>query len=367
MKKILYIGFLLLFPLLGIQAQDNCEKNLKKVKQLLEKKSPFTTQKHIFSLLEPCALQGDGEAENRLGMFYLNGIGTDKDITKAFTHISNAANKGYANAQYNLGRLYKYGEGCEINFIKAIEWFEKATANGNQRAAYSLGYMYYKGFGVAQNYKKAVNWFEQSDDPMASHFLAICYYLGYGVAVDENKSIELLLTNPTINSKTFLNYVKANQKEKNEDLLAQVLESNIAQDSTHISEEVIEEVALETYTDEKLTKKEINGEWVGKLLQYDWSGKHIQRILPIELIVNEKNGSTAIKLNIEDQSFKSKIVWQDQTMYLENHSNKFTLKKLYSSSPKELTLDYNLFSIGLQKIEFEETNFLTGSVDSYIP
>lgn len=368
MKPYYILAFGLCFSLL--YAQDVCEKNIKKAQSLIQNPSPFTEQAAIFNLIEPCALQGNAEAENYLGMLYLKGIGTEKDDIKAFKYISKSAKKNYDKAQYNLGRLYKYGSGCQLNFQKAMDWFETATANGNQRAAYSLGYMYYKGYGVEQNYTKAVYWFKRSEDPMAVHYLGLCYYLGYGVRANEDKALELLLNNPILNSKTLVDYIEKAQKETLKTKIEDDLQTTSAASNPINAEVVVEtqnELKYEPY--ETLIFDDIKGAWSGKLVQYDWSGKHIQRILPIDIAIgiNTITGAPQMTSTFEGQTLSSKAVWRDETLYLENPSDAVRLTKLFSSDPRQLTLDYNLFSIRLQIYEEQGVTYLLGALDSFIP
>ncbi|WP_303315439.1 T9SS type A sorting domain-containing protein [Flavivirga abyssicola] len=370
MKTYKIFIFLFFFYGLTAEAQKACEESLEKAKQLLTKASPFTEQSDIFKLIEPCASNGNAEAENYLGMLYLKGIGVPIDNEKAFLHISNAAGKGYANAQYNLGRLYKYGTGCSINFIQAMEWFTKATENGSQRAAYSMGYMYYKGIGVSQNYQKAVYWFERSEDPMAKHFLGLCYYLGYGVAANKDKALGLLLNNPTLNSKTLVSYIKREQKEMLEAKVIEDLEVT-APESKPINPEVVIETQeeLEYLPYDKLELEEIKGAWSGKLLQYDWSGKYIQRIIPITITIDIDKESNEIQVSciLEEQKINTHAIWQDETLYFKNLSQTVRLSKLYPQHPTKLTLDYNLLATSLQKYTYQNSKYLIGYLDTYIP
>jgi len=339
--------------------EKSCEHALLKIKQFIKSPSPFNNGEGLAASLEPCVLEGNAEAENYLGMLYLKGIGVQKDPSKAFSYFSKAADKAYPKAQYNLGRLYKYGIGCTIDFTKAMDWFVIATENGNQRAAYSLGYMYYKGFGVAQSYKEAVYWFERSEDPMAKHFLGLCYYLGYGVTANSNTALELLLNNPIVNSKTLVTYIKANQKA--------TIESNveIALNNNEVVEEAIEDFTEKAaVSNQIIEKEELLQNWRGKLIQYDWSGKHVQRILPIALSFKKAGKYLTVNTIFEKQEKQSKAMWKDQTMYLENLT--FSLDKLYTSNPEKLTLDYSLLAMNLNKQEFNGLPYLTGNVDSYI-
>ena len=350
----------------ALWAQQNCDAALERAQSVLYKTTPFADQSALADILQPCADAGNAQAENYLGLVYLNGLGVEKDQEKAFDLISRAASKGYANAQYNLGRLYKYGMGCELSFDKAMDWFQTATANGNQRAAYSLGYMYYKGFGVPQDYSRAVHWFQKSDDPMAKHFLAICHYFGYGVSVNEQRAVELLTANPTVNSKTFLTYVKANLRQTNNETVQQALEGGEAADSTHIAPEVVKNLDLEIYP-EPLSKKDIQGEWLGKLVEYDWSGEHIIRISPLELNfnINSKNSKVAISGRIAGQESASMAQFDDGNLYVEGNMG-FTLDKLYSCNPWELSLDHTLFTLALEKRMVAGQEFLTGYADTFI-
>ncbi|GAB1857036.1 hypothetical protein MHTCC0001_18720 [Flavobacteriaceae bacterium MHTCC 0001] len=364
-KYILLVSISSLVLGLYAQEEDPCAETLKEAKAILYKTSPFVDQTTLIPLLEPCATEGNAQAENYLGLAYLQGIGTEKDEDKAFKYIFSAAQKDYATAQYNLGRLYKHGLGCELNFTNAITWWETAISNGSQRAAFTLGYMYYKGFGVAQDYKRAVYWFERSDYPMARHFLAICNYFGYGVPVNESRALELLLANPTINSKTLLTYIKAERKIKNEAAVNKVLQTHAStKDSTYIAPNVISSVEIDEYTGTIITD-DINGEWVGKLVEYDWSGEHIMRILPLTLNFNTGNSAHInIQATIAGQELKGTGQFQDGSIYVDSDMT-FTLDKLYSGNPNELSLDHTLFTLGLEKKTWADNTYLTGFVDTF--
>ena len=349
--------------------EDTCNLTIEKAKIILYKESPFVDQATLVTLLEPCASQGHAQALNYLGLVYLNGIGTAVNHTKAYQYISSAANKGYVQAQYNLGRLYKYGVGCDINFIKAIEWFEIATANGNQRAAYTLGYMNFKGFGVPQDYQKAVAWFNKSTDPMARHFLGLCYYLGYGVNANTTRALEILLSNPIINSKTLVTYIEKEQKSQIKTEVSKALETTTT--PTPISQDLVASTQeeLQYYPEDTLELNTISGKWVGKLIQHDWSGKHIQRVLPIKMAFNidKQSNKVNITTKLEDQEISAHAIWQDETLFFENIEDTFSLTRLYPDNPKNLTSNYNLLSTSLQKYTYQEHSYLIGSLDTYIP
>lgn len=49
---------------------------------------------------------------NRLGMYYLRGIGCEPNQEMAFKYVMQAENGGFASALYNLGGFYADGIGC---------------------------------------------------------------------------------------------------------------------------------------------------------------------------------------------------------------------------------------------------------------
>ena len=361
-KHLLFYLLCVIFLSNNAFSQTDCKEKIEKAKKILNEKAPFNTGETVFNLIYNCANNGNAEAENMLGLLYLNGIGTNVDNDLAIKYITSAANKENATAQYNLGRLHKYGIGCELSFAEAITWFNKASLNGNQRAAYTLGYMYYKGFGVAQDYKKAIAWFQKSTDFMAQHYLGICHYLGYGVPVNEQKALEVLLNNPTGNSQKLVAYIKAGQKAKNEQQVAEMLDEN-ENDKTFVKAETSEKIEVEEIN-EPISSDEIVKTWNAKLLQYDWSAKHVTRILPISIAFEKDNDSIEISLRYNDNFYTTKAIWQDENLFFQEDII-LELEEFYGLEEDAL-LDYNLFSIRFTKKEVLGQSYMVGYIDSFI-
>lgn len=59
-----------------------------------------------------------------LAYLYGNGIGVEKDLTKAFKWILEAANSGDPSG--NIGKKYENGIGISKDMEKANYWLEKA-------------------------------------------------------------------------------------------------------------------------------------------------------------------------------------------------------------------------------------------------
>jgi len=176
---------------------------------------------------------GDAKAQHRLGMFYLQGIGVEKDIGKAFEWIKKAAwqgemvyddvkkaidpikeaaERGEAEAQYNLALCYlrgfgvwpeggiKYDLDLKLNpgepyFVHVVpdfktpnELLKKAVAQGHVAAKYELG-MRYKYTAK----KEAFELFKQAaekENTLAQYELAKCFHYGMGVEKDEAMAIQ---------------------------------------------------------------------------------------------------------------------------------------------------------------------------------
>ena len=89
--------------------------------------------------LQKEAAQGDDKAQTKLGKLYSQGVGVQKNATKAFEWTQKAAIQGNADAQFKLGMMYLQGNGVSKDFDKAAEWWKKAVAQGQPDAQFFLG------------------------------------------------------------------------------------------------------------------------------------------------------------------------------------------------------------------------------------
>ena len=144
--------------------------------------------------LETRALNGDVEAQSRLGYIYENGLYSVKqDYAKAAEWYEKAAKQGHMLAQANLSNIYYAGRGVKQDYAKAFEWVEKAAKQGDAISQYNLGIMYDQGQGVRQDYVKAREWYEKAaaqGDVNAQFNLGIMYATGEGVEQDYVKAKE---------------------------------------------------------------------------------------------------------------------------------------------------------------------------------
>lgn len=112
-----------------------------------------------FRLFLAGAKRGDPEAQRKLGYFYMNGLGIEKDERQGRIWIETAAEQGNAEAQYNLGAVYYDGMGIPVDYEMAFKWLSKAATNGIVDAQAKLGEMYANGTGTTADDIKAGYWY----------------------------------------------------------------------------------------------------------------------------------------------------------------------------------------------------------------
>jgi len=111
--------------------------------------------KEINTLFE-LAKGGDVDSQTLLGEIYLDGIGVEVDLDKAFFWLSKASNNESAQAQYLLGFMYENGIRVDKNLERAAKLYTKASIGGDLMAKYHLAFMYKDGKGVKRDKAKAI-------------------------------------------------------------------------------------------------------------------------------------------------------------------------------------------------------------------
>ncbi len=93
------------------------------------------------ALLIPLAEVGDAQAQNNLGVMYVEGQGVPQDYTEALKWYRKAVAQGDAIAQTNLGAMYHHGYGLQKDNVQAYAWIGIAAANGYADAVQSRNYL----------------------------------------------------------------------------------------------------------------------------------------------------------------------------------------------------------------------------------
>lgn len=80
------------------------------------------------------AEQGYPLAECQVGYFYLDGIGVEKDLEKAFYWTERAAIHGDRDGQFNMAYLYEHGLGVDVDMEKVKYWSKLAALQDHDLA-----------------------------------------------------------------------------------------------------------------------------------------------------------------------------------------------------------------------------------------
>ena len=225
--------------------------------------------------------------------------------------VKGCAETGDADAACNMGIFYKDGIGCKLDFDQSRKWFEIAYELGSQKAAYSLGYLYFKGLGsVNQDYVKAVQWFKKGDYPMARHWLAQCYYFGYGTAQNKQKALQILKDNQIGNSQIL--FMQLDSEESYPNKPSDTSRSNVSILPLENSSKNFVSTSIGPI---ELQNDDIVGDWVGELVEMDWSGKNQIQRLPISFKVaeNEQNGLKST-FTFKNESFEGQALLENSNL-----------------------------------------------------
>ena len=108
-------------------------------------------------------IQGKTNPANRLGMFYYDGEGVERDYAKAFQLLKWAEDHGGSAMLYYLGACYANGQGTQQDYAKAFTYLERINWNCHP-GFYLLGKMYCNGLGVPTDIGKGVEYLQKAGD-----------------------------------------------------------------------------------------------------------------------------------------------------------------------------------------------------------
>ncbi len=100
----------------------------------------------------------DLKVRMKMAAMYINGVGVEKDISRAIAIYESAAAEEVAFAQYRLARIYLDGKLLPPDPEKAFQWLLHAARLGFVDAQLELSRVYAEGLGVARNDVEAHKW-----------------------------------------------------------------------------------------------------------------------------------------------------------------------------------------------------------------
>ena len=82
----------------------------------------------------PLAERGYPLAECQIGYFYYDGLGVEKDLSKALYWTQRSAEHGDRDGQFNLAWFYEEAIGVKQDMEKAKYWYKKAAMQDHDLA-----------------------------------------------------------------------------------------------------------------------------------------------------------------------------------------------------------------------------------------
>ena len=143
--------------------------------------------KDAITWLTSAANNGSIEAQNKIGVMYAKGIGTDVNTHLAIQYFTKAAKNESSMAYYNLGKVYE----SQNKFTTATNWYNKAIEMNNSNAMNNLADLYLQGKGLVQNTNQAELLYVQAAElgnATSMRNLGFLYFKGIEVKQDMEKA-----------------------------------------------------------------------------------------------------------------------------------------------------------------------------------
>ncbi|WP_455203489.1 tetratricopeptide repeat protein [Kaarinaea lacus] len=109
------------------------------------------------------AEQGQKDAQYRLGLAYLYGIGTPASLASAGTYLNKAALQKQPAATLLLSHISSRKNGTiDKPHSVMLTWYLEQSLSGDGNAMMGLGHMYETGWGIAQDINAAKRWYAKA-------------------------------------------------------------------------------------------------------------------------------------------------------------------------------------------------------------
>lgn len=136
-------------------------------------------------LFEQAVAQNHPDAQNDLGVMYLDSLGVSRDEIKAVRLFRLSAEAGHALAMGNLAMCLYEERGCARDDPETYLWSHRAAEAGSAWGQYYAALCHMKGIGTPVDQERAVGLFREAWENgfvAAGYQLGRAYEFGYGVA-----------------------------------------------------------------------------------------------------------------------------------------------------------------------------------------
>ena len=274
----------------------NKTMSLHTASHILQKSYDARLRKIAFSTVVKAAKEGTPEAMHLMGMAYYTGMSVKRDFDLARRWFEAANRHGYLKSAYNLAMMYRLGIGVKQDFGKAYQYLCRAGEEGQSQAVYGRGYMHYKGLGCTQSYDEALKYFFQAAEKKHGYsmfMIGLCYRNGYGVERNNGEANFWL-------KKAADKKVRASAQELSTDTPENPLSTTMLRSaSVDGSAKSAASAKIKKVRHALSSAETLQGTYTGTLATYDWSGQHVIKESPLEVII-EQNGSNIIASWKED-------------------------------------------------------------------
>jgi uncharacterized protein len=216
---------------------------------------------------------GHTKANFELGKIYAAEDNSASKI-KAVTYFEKAAQLGITDAWTQLGYLFYQTKIENQDFEKAFAYFKKGAEANNNDCLAVVGYFYFKGLNKEQDYAKAFEYFTKAaekDNPMAIYFMGLQYRNGYGVERNKDLARSLLVKSSRYNH---FQAIKELEIKEPENPIQPIETPKIIQ---------LDQVNGYKRIKHNMNAASIAGAYKGYAIRYDFSGKNILSVFPLEV------------------------------------------------------------------------------------
>ncbi|MDR2510947.1 MAG: T9SS type A sorting domain-containing protein [Bacteroidales bacterium] len=365
MKKLKFIlTLILLSAVWATSAQDTISQDSVIIAKLKLAHKLILTNGHqqAYQIFSECAAEGNAYAMNAIGILKQRGWGTEQDEEGSITWFEQAALAGYTKAYYNLFNIYAKALGVKQNFTNAVNYLDTMQNTEHRtKALMWLGYYHYKGFGVEQNYEKAVMYFleaAEEDNADALYFLGLCYRNGYGVEQNEAEAQYYLSRAAELGHY----YSFEELQEETSEVIPQP--KRILMGSKNRSGENEKFQIPHEY--HKMARQNLNdnivGEYVGTIVMYDYSGKHIIKTSDLKILFGNTQNGKIYGRWIENDTLLTdfEAILTDSTLQFLNTEYRHTERYSKSFSKK-----WKFNNAVLEKTDINNVSYLVGNIQQY--
>lgn len=264
---------------------------------------------------------------------------------------------------YKLALQYKDGKGVEMDYTTAYNYFLQAAELGDAQSIYAVAYMHYKGLGCEQNYDTAAKLFAQGASvgrDNSLYFYGLCWRNGYGRPKNEDSAKYYLKKSADLGYRQAIMELESKVGENSNDSAARVLLEKIHNAAIPNKMELNHFTKVQT----RLPSSDIiAGNYIGWIIQYDWSGKYIIQMKKLLLNLNYQDKKITGEW-IENEKDTAKIngmIAADSVVFKRTSYNR---SDHYSSVGE---IKYNFQNAKFNLVQAGDSIFIAGNVEMFSP